>query len=66
MITYVVTYTNYIEVTYKSKAGKVTHRKFNRDAIPASVQNFMDTAKSVHQYGEKFFTYSNRTFGLKK
>lgn len=59
-IRYAIEYTNHIEVYYFS--GK--HRKVNKGNVPSSVVNFMNTAKTIHRYGneKQYATYSNRTF----
>lgn len=60
MITYVIRYLTFVDVTYKTKKGKVTHRHYDIDNIPETVKEFMRTAKRVNSYGTRA-TYSNKT-----
>lgn len=59
-IRYAIEYTYHVEVYYFS--GR--HMKVYKSNLPATVKHFMETAKTVHRYGDRgqYATYSNRTF----
>lgn len=56
-IRYIIEYTLYVEVYYFS--GK--HRRFHKCDRPGTVIDFMNTANTVHKYGDKkqYATYKN-------
>ena len=64
MITYVTAYHNRYEVKYKSSNGKISHRTYKSDNLPASVKAFMESATTVHKYST-VTTYSNNKLNLK-